>query len=89
MVRPADRQGYLEVLRRTLSPGGHVVLATFGPNGPTSCSGLPVSRYSPADILRRLGSEFEPISSRLHKHETPAGATQQFVYVIARRRVEH
>lgn len=88
MVRPADREGYLRVLRRTLSPGGHVVLATFGPDGPTSCSGLPVNRYSPAELLRHLGSEFEPISSRLHEHQTPAGAAQQFLYLMAHRRAE-
>src|SRR5918995_5202074 len=31
MVADADRSGYLEVLRRTLRPAGHVIVATFGP----------------------------------------------------------
>jgi SAM-dependent methyltransferase len=42
MVSPADRTGYLNVLYRTLRPGGHLIIATFGPQGPTQCSGLPV-----------------------------------------------
>jgi SAM-dependent methyltransferase len=45
MVDRVDRDAYLSVLNRTLRPGGHLVLATFGPEGPTECSGMPVSRY--------------------------------------------
>jgi ketosteroid isomerase-like protein/ubiquinone/menaquinone biosynthesis C-methylase UbiE len=86
MVTPADRDGYLEVLRITLRPGGHLIIATFGPQGPTRCSGLPVQRYSAEEMQRVLGDEFEPASASLATHETPSGATQQFLYARARRR---
>jgi hypothetical protein len=70
MVEPADREGYLHVLRKTLRPGGHVILATFGPQGPTQCSGLPVER----------------LSSTLGDHRTPSGRSQQFHYAHLRQR---
>ena len=86
MVSPADREGYLNVLRRTLRPGGHLVIATFGPQGPTQCSGLPVERYSAEEIQRVLGEDFELASSNLATHNTPSGASQQFLYAHLHRR---
>ena len=85
MVRTADRDAYLEALRRALRPGGHVVLATFGPDGPTRCSGLPVRRYDAGELLRLLGGEFHPVATRLHVHTTPSGERQQFLYLLAHR----
>jgi len=80
MVEPSDREGYLATLRRSLRSGGHAILAAFGPQGPTRCSGLPVVRYSAAKLSLLLGGDFELLSSRLQDHRTPSGATQQFVY---------
>ncbi len=85
MVNAADREGYLEVLRRTLRPGGHLLIATFGPQGPTQCSGLPVRRYSAQELQRVLGQDFELVSSSLAAHSTPSGAAQQFLYAHFRR----
>ena len=47
MVAAEDRRPYVATLERSLDPGGHAILATFGPDGPTRCSGLPVARYCP------------------------------------------
>jgi SAM-dependent methyltransferase len=86
MVDAADRDGYLDVLRKTLRPGGHLILATFGPQGPTHCSGLPVERYGADDIQRILGDDFELISSTLAAHRTPSRRSQQFHYAHLLRR---
>jgi SAM-dependent methyltransferase len=85
MVSAADREGYLEVLRRTMRPGGHLLIATFGPQGPEQCSGLPVRRYSAQELQRVLGEDFELVSSSLATHSTPSGAGQQFLYAHVRR----
>jgi SAM-dependent methyltransferase len=80
LVDERDRDGYLEVLRRSLAPNGHAIVATFGPDGPTSCSGLPVARYS-ADELAEAFSPVASLSSdRLEVHQTPSGKAQQFLY---------
>jgi SAM-dependent methyltransferase len=73
-----ERARYLEVLRAGLAPGGHVVLATFGPEGPTRCSGLAVHRYSAKEIGAVLGPGFRMMQSRLEDHITPSGRRQQF-----------
>jgi SAM-dependent methyltransferase len=80
MVEQADRDAYLATLRRTLAAAGHLVIATFGPEGPTECSGLPVYRYDAARLAETLGAGYRLVSSVLHDHQTPAGRTQQFLY---------
>ena len=81
----AQRAAYLKVLRAALAPHGHVVLATFGPEGPTHCSGLEVERYSAGELSELLGSEFRLLRSELEEHVTPSGATQQFTFGLWRR----
>lgn len=39
-----DRACYLQRLGQALRPGGSLILATFAPDGPEKCSGLPVAR---------------------------------------------
>ena len=41
LLADEDRRRYVEVLRRTVAPGGAVVIGTFAENGPTECSALP------------------------------------------------
>ena len=86
MVDAADRKRYLDVLHKTLRPGGHLILATFGPQGPTECSGLPVDRYGPDDVQQVLGDDFTLLSSSLVVHRTPSGRSQQFHYAHLLRR---
>ena len=80
MVTPEDADAYLATLERSLEPGGHVVMATFGPHGPTRCSGLPVARYDADDLAATLGDKFELTSSHLEDHITPGRTVQQFLY---------
>jgi SAM-dependent methyltransferase len=80
MVSEADRAAYASSLRRGLKPGGEAILATFGPNGPTRCSGLPIHRYSLDELASELGPGFEPLASKLQIHTTPSGREQQFLW---------
>lgn len=66
-------------------PGGHLILATFGPEGPSECSGLPVVRYDAGAIARELGEQYALLSSRILDHRTPPGRLQQFTYAHLRR----
>lgn len=76
----AQRQAYVEQVRRAVRPGGHVIVAAFGPNGPTQCSGLPVVRYAPGELHAQFGSSFELLEHLQEAHHTPSGTIQQFVY---------
>ncbi len=78
LAHPADRRRYLLTLEHVLRPGGHLIIATFGPNGPERCTGLPVVRYDTAGLLDVLGDRFELREEAEEEHLTPAGATQAF-----------
>jgi hypothetical protein len=85
LTQPEDRKRYVAKLRSALATDGTAVIATFGPEGPTHCSGLPVCRYAPDDLLTELGDGFELTHSELATHTTPSGNDQQFVYASFRR----
>ena len=75
-----QRTAYVDQLTQALKPGGHVVIATFSPQGPERCSGLEVVRYDAASLQRALGSRFELVESLLELHHTPWNTTQSFTY---------
>jgi SAM-dependent methyltransferase len=80
LVLPEDRARYVDVLRRAVAPGGHVIISTFGPSGPDRCSGLPVARYDAPALAAVLGREFSLADSALSVHRTPWGSEQQFLH---------
>ena len=80
-----DRAQYKRHLLDTLKVGGSVIIATFAPDGPEKCSGLPVQRYSPAQLVAELGTSFDLVEARAHVHATPWGSTQSFQYSRLRR----
>ena len=80
----SDRKQYIHTLRSALRPGGIVILATFALDGPDHCSGLPVARYSSADLAEILGPEFEVIEQSREEHVTPDGVRQPFTWLVAR-----
>lgn len=86
LVDPDSRAAYVRQLRHSLVPGGHVVMATFGPEGPTRCSGLDAVRYSASQLSEQFGSSFELLSDHLEVHETPTGSPQQFLYTHFRHK---
>ena len=80
LTNPADRDAYIASLKKAVRLGGHVIIATFAPDGPERCSGLPIVRYDPASLASALGPEFALIESRRHDHLTPSGSTQRFQF---------
>src|SRR4051794_18265596 len=50
LTEPTDRQAYVQRLTMALRPGGHAIIATFSPDGPERCSGLPIIRYDAASL---------------------------------------
>ena len=85
LVEPADRAAYLDRLDRSLVPGGHAIIATFAPDGPETCSGLPVARYSPESLAAELGGSFSLVAHRRHAHVTPWGTPQNFQFSLFRK----
>ena len=84
LTDPRDRTRYVEQAGRVVRPGGHVIVASFGPQGPSRCSGLEVVRYSPEGLHAEFGSRFRLLDSTRENHHTPGGSTQAFVYCLCR-----
>lgn len=80
LTSAADRASYTATLRKTLKPGGTVIIATFAPEGPPKCSGLDVVRYGEQALAAELGAEFALQEVRREVHITPGGAEQRFNY---------
>lgn len=83
LTEPEERADYLASLERCLRPGGRVVVATFGPDGPTTCSGLPIVRYSHQELAAEFPG-YELLATAGEDHLTPWGSTQQFTAVLLR-----
>jgi cyclopropane fatty-acyl-phospholipid synthase-like methyltransferase len=88
LVDSADRDGYVDLARMAVVPGGVMVLATFAPDGPTVCSGLPTARYDSDDLARVFSPEFDLQHSQREEHITPWGVVQPFTWVVLRRTLE-
>jgi 2-polyprenyl-3-methyl-5-hydroxy-6-metoxy-1,4-benzoquinol methylase len=86
LVDAGDRAAYIERLHDGVKPGGHAIIATFAADGPEKCSGLPVQRYDPESLSRTIGSAFDLVEHRSHRHVTPWGAEQSFQFSVLRRR---
>lgn len=81
-----QRAQYLAALRQSLRPNAYVILATFGPNGPDKCSGLPIRKYSADALFEQLGEGFTRVDHATDAHTTPWGSTQEFTYILAQYR---
>ena len=80
LTDPAARAAYVRQVAHAVRIGGHVIVATFGPEGPLRCSGLEVVRYDPDALHAEFGPAFRLVDHLTELHRTPAGAIQQFVY---------
>ncbi|MGA2879992.1 MAG: class I SAM-dependent methyltransferase [Bryobacteraceae bacterium] len=80
LQEPALRLAYVRQVASAVKPGGHVIVGTFGPEGPNQCSGLDVVRYDSDSLHAEFGARFRLIESSKEMHRTPFGTTQQFLY---------
>ncbi len=85
-VEPADRAAYAAAATHAVRLGGHLVMATFAPDGPTMCSGLPVMRHDAASLGETFGPAFVLVDSAEADHVTPSGAIQRFTHAVLQRR---
>jgi SAM-dependent methyltransferase len=84
LTAEADRVAYVRQVARGVRRGGHVIVSTFGPEGPTKCSGLDVVRYDAESLHREFGVAFRLLGSSKELHQTPFGTVQQFLCCYCR-----
>ena len=86
LTSPESRSRYVRSAEIAIPPGGAVIVATFAPDGPAQCSGLPVCRYDAAGLTTEFGVGFDLLHSERVEHVTPGGVTQPYTWVVFRRR---
>lgn len=84
LTAPEPRIAYVRQVARSVKPGGHVIVSTFGSQGPMRCSGLEVMRYDAESLHGEFGARFRLVESSKELHRTPVGTTQQFLYCYCR-----
>jgi SAM-dependent methyltransferase len=85
LVDSADQHRYVQLVGRAVRHGGTVIVATFADDGPSMCSGLPVSRYSATGLAATFSPTFTRIADQREEHVTPTGIVQPFTWAVLRR----
>lgn len=80
LTKHTHRVAYVQQVVSAVKKGGHVIVGTFGPEGPKKCSGLDVMRYDADSLHAEFGNRFRLLESAQELHRTPFGNIQQFLY---------
>lgn len=86
LTKESDRAAYVDLAATHVAHGGHVVLVTFAPNGPETCSGLAVQRWSAEQLADLFADSFTLVESASLTHITPWGSEQPFTWVLLQRK---
>lgn len=86
LTEAEQRAAYRRALLAAINAGGLVIMATFAPDGPDKCSGLPVRKYDPQSLAGELGPCFELLGDWREEHTTPWGTPQSFNWCVFRRK---
>ena len=81
----SEQANYFELINNTVKPGGYVIIAVFGLEGATSCSGLPVHRYDQHMLQERLGEKFKLLEAFDYTYTMPSSETRAYIYTLFRR----
>jgi len=81
-----SQDAYFNLLRKLVSPGGHVIIAAFNLKGAPKCSGLPVFRYDASMLQEKLGEEFQLKEAFDYAYTQPSGGTREYVYTFFQRK---
>lgn len=85
LTKREEQAEYYRALAQGTHIGSHLILATFAPDGPEMCSGLPVRRWSEEQLAARFEEHFTLRSWSRVEHTTPWGSVQPFTFVHFQR----
>ena len=76
---------YVDLVSRSISNNGYLIIGTFSEQGPLKCSGLEVSRYSESLIKTTFIESFTLLNSFKIDHSTPFNTTQNFLFSVLKK----
>src|SRR5258708_3572997 len=87
LTAASDRHNYVDMARKSLKLGGHLIMATFAVDEPAQCSGLQVMRWSPNILLHEFGEGFDLVDSRNETRDASFWTQQKFIYCHCQKRL--
>lgn len=79
---------YVNLVNKSISESGYLLIATFSDSGPTKCSGLDVKQYNKNLLTETFESGFNREYCIFEDHETPSYIVQNFIYGLFKHRQE-
>ena len=86
LTTPEQVHEYLEIVKRAIPSGGHLIISTFSKEGPLKCSGLPIHQYSQDDLKSLFVKDFNNTKCFEDTHVTPWESEQKFVYCVFKKK---
>jgi SAM-dependent methyltransferase len=80
-----DQDAYFQLLHDLVKPGGFVIIAAFNLSGASTCSGLPVQRYSQEMIQDKLDFDFSLLEAFDFTYIQPSGNERAYIYTLFQR----
>jgi SAM-dependent methyltransferase len=80
LTEPSQIDNYVNNAIRAIQPEGYLILGTFSEKGPSTCSGLPVQRYSISELQEVWSPNFEWVYGLNLDHITPSGSVQAYSF---------
>ncbi len=85
LTKEKDRNAYLNLLNKILSPSGNVIIATFSVDGLKQCSGLDIRPYRPDMLSKLMGNQYKLLHSFNYDYYTPWGEHRPFIYTLFKK----
>jgi ubiquinone/menaquinone biosynthesis C-methylase UbiE len=71
LTEEREIQHYIENVKKSINPGGILVVGTFSEEGPLKCSGIHIKQYSEQSMAERLTEYFDKVKCLYVDHQTP------------------
>jgi SAM-dependent methyltransferase len=86
LTSDASREAYKSAALQALASLGRLIIATFSPEGPQQCAGLPVEGYDAETLVAIFAPELEPIEVvQLKPRHESLGDRRPYLAAVLRR----
>lgn len=79
------QKAYFNIIKKTITLNGYVLIAVFSLDGADTCSRLPLYKYNTEMIAERLGTDFTLIESFNHTYTNPFGGERPYIFTLFKR----
>ena len=80
-----EQKAYFNLIQKTVSKNGYVIIAVFSLEGAQKCCGLDLKRYNLEMLQNNLGTHFKLIKAFNHTFINPFGGERPYIYTLFQR----